>query len=112
MGSLEPNEDPVDGARREAHEETGLSVTPTALVGVYHRSPGVAVDTRTVFVYEATVDDANAVPRPPEDESVMDVGWYAPKAFDDLEIRAPYVEAAVRDHHAGQRYPLDLTTVL
>jgi 8-oxo-dGTP pyrophosphatase MutT (NUDIX family) len=34
-GSPEPNEEPALAAVREAHEETGLIVTPTRFVGVY-----------------------------------------------------------------------------
>lgn len=34
-GTIEPGEEPAEAARREALEETGLTVTPERLVGVY-----------------------------------------------------------------------------
>lgn len=39
-GWVEPNESPDETATRETHEETGLIVHPTELIGVYHRPPG------------------------------------------------------------------------
>lgn len=39
-GYVDHGEDPAAAAAREAHEETGLVVRVTGLVGVYHNPPG------------------------------------------------------------------------
>jgi len=40
-GALDPGELPTHGVTREVQEETGISVTPSQLVGLYHWSDGV-----------------------------------------------------------------------
>jgi ADP-ribose pyrophosphatase YjhB (NUDIX family) len=50
-GFLEADETVIQGAIRETHEETGLLVEPTAIVGIYSRPQAAIV----VIAYEAVI---------------------------------------------------------
>jgi ADP-ribose pyrophosphatase YjhB (NUDIX family) len=50
-GFLEADETVIQGAVRETHEETGLEVEPTAIVGIYSRPQAYIV----VIAYEAAI---------------------------------------------------------
>jgi ADP-ribose pyrophosphatase len=48
-GSLDPHEDPVEGARRECHEEIGLVPGRIEQVGFLYPSPGFLTESMTFF---------------------------------------------------------------
>lgn len=109
-GRVETGETPVTGAQREASEEVGLDVTPTALVGIYlDRSPMVNGDV-LVFAFQARASGGS--PRAPADDSVAEVKWIDPAALERLDLRAPYVARAIADCRDGRSYGLDLVTDL
>jgi len=81
-GAIEPGETPVDAAVREMHEETGLAVRVTRLVGVFG-GPDFVVDykngDRTSYVmavYEAVAGDGRT-PAPDERE-LLELRWVLP----------------------------------
>jgi 8-oxo-dGTP pyrophosphatase MutT (NUDIX family) len=110
-GGLEPGESPVDGAIREALEETACHFTPQALLGVYlarnpdsERGPGV---TYLRFAFCGSASDP--VPGRALDSPVVRTLWMT---FDEIaaagdRLRGPLVLQCVADHRAGCRLPLD-----
>lgn len=97
-GYLDPGESFEDAARREAFEESGISIELTALAGVYH-SP--AVNAVTV-VYRARAGDPAAPVR--MDFESSDHAWVARSAVAGwLPVMAfPSMAAAVADWAAGR----------
>jgi ADP-ribose pyrophosphatase len=49
-GVLEPGEDPVEGARREVREETGMSAGKLLNIGEMYLAPGYSTELMTVFL--------------------------------------------------------------
>jgi 8-oxo-dGTP pyrophosphatase MutT (NUDIX family) len=73
-GVCMPGEDPVRGAERELHEETGLSLRAGSLSGVYFE-PGHDLGAFLHFVFRFGADGRQQpVAQPPE---ISDVGWFA-----------------------------------
>lgn len=98
-GRLEPGETPVACARREAREETGLEVTPTALVGVYLDRDETVDGEVLVHVFRSTATDG--LPTVPADDSVTDLAWVTAEELEALDRRAAYVARAVADARSG-----------
>ena len=110
-GGLEPGESPLDGAMREALEETACHFTPEALLGVYlarnpdsERGPGV---TYMRFAFCGTASDP--VPGQALDHPVVRTLWMTADevAAAKDRLRGPLVLQCVLDHAAGRRLPLD-----
>lgn len=110
-GGLEPGESPIDGAVREALEETACHFTPEALLGVYmarnpdsDRGPGV---TYLRFAFCGSASDP--VPGRALDSPVVRTLWMT---FDEIvaasdRLRGPLVLQCIADHRAGRRLPLE-----
>ena len=109
-GGLEAGESPLDGAIREALEETACHFTPAALLGVYmarnpdsERGPGV---TYMRFAFCGTASDP--VPGRTLDSPVVRTLWMT---FDEIaaasdRLRGPLVLQCIADHRDGRRLPL------
>jgi len=109
-GGLEAGESPLEGAIREALEETACHFTPEALLGVYvarnpdsERGPGV---TYMRFAFCGTASDP--VPGRTLDSPVVRTLWMT---FDEIvaatpRLRGPLVLQCIADHRAGRRLPL------
>ena len=70
-GRVEPGEDLLEAARREALEESGCSVEVGRLTGLYFD-----VDAATLlFVFRAVSTTANPQPDP-NDEDAVEAGWF------------------------------------
>jgi phosphatase NudJ len=111
-GGLEPGESPMEGAIREALEETACHFTPEALLGVYmarnpdsERGPGV---TYLRFAFCGSASDP--VPGRPLDSPVVRTLWmtYDEIAAAGERLRGPLVLQCIADHRAGRRLPLDV----
>ena len=105
-GHWEAGETLVEAVVREALEETGWEVEPTALLGVYsHRPPDLAYDfLRFAFIAEARKHHAARK----LDKGILRAVWLAP---DELrrEVprhRSPLVQRCVDDFLAGRKHPL------
>ena len=107
-GHLEPGEALAAAAAREALEETGWRVRPTALIGVYRWE---APDTGATFVRFSFA----AEPREHDAARTLDIGiaravWMS---YDEIvacraDHRSPLVQRCIDDYRAGMRWPLDL----
>ena len=104
-GSLEIGETPVEGARREAKEETGLTVEPESLVKNY--IPPESEDPNNIvnFVYHSKIQSEEVSIR--EEDTVIDYGWFTEEEIEDLNLRASYILAAIQDYKKGDGYPAD-----
>jgi 8-oxo-dGTP pyrophosphatase MutT (NUDIX family) len=111
-GHLDPGESLQQAAVREALEETGWHVEPTALLGLYmarYASAKEEVDVtylRHAFVCRPLSHDAAR----PLDVGIVRAFWMTPDEIlaERARHRSPAVERTVRDWLAGRRFPLDL----
>jgi len=109
-GHLEPGETLAAAASREALEETGYRVSPTALVGIYRwRSP----ETGATFIRFAFAADivAHHAARP-LDAGILRVLWlgYEELTAQRAKHRSPLVLRCIDDYRAGSRRPLEHIT--
>jgi len=70
-GKLEPNEPPLETARRELIEEAGVSAHDWASLGVYLSSPGVFTEVLHLFL----ATGLEAATSHPEASEVFEVHW-------------------------------------
>jgi 8-oxo-dGTP pyrophosphatase MutT (NUDIX family) len=111
-GHLDPGESLQDAAVRETLEETGWTVEPVALLGVYmarYRNAAAGTDVtylRHAFVCRAVSHDAHR----PLDQPVVRALWMTPEEVIAARTRhrSPLVERSIVDYLAGRRFPLDL----
>lgn len=107
-GHWEDGETLIDGAIREALEETGWDVRPTALLGIYEYEPaGLGYGfLRFAFLADAVRHHADR----PLDDGIAAAVWLTP---DELRAasarhRSPMVQRAVDDALAGRSLPLSV----
>jgi 8-oxo-dGTP pyrophosphatase MutT (NUDIX family) len=106
-GHLEQGESLIEAVVREAREETGWHIRPTAVVGVHQwTSPSARTFLRVCFAGSALGHDATRT---------LDAGIRAALWLTRAEIiarsgalRSPMVRQCIDDYLAGKRYPLDL----
>lgn len=106
-GHLEDRERLVDAAVRETLEETGWTVEPQHLIGIYQwrsteHGDGVI---RCCFAARAVSHD----PTRPLDTGIRRALWLTREEIVDLgeRLRSPLVLASIDDWLAGARLPLD-----
>lgn len=110
-GHLEPGESPLDGAVREALEETARPFRPQALLGVYLAGSLDAEGTSATWLRIAYCGAAGA----PEPGRALDRGIVRTLWMTLGEVRAsqsrhrsPLVLRCVEDHARGRRFALDV----
>ena len=106
-GHWEENETLLEAVQREALEETGWEVRPTALLGLYHFQPA-DLDygfLRVAFVCEALRHH----PERKLDAGIARAVWLTPAEIEQQKARhrSPSLSACLRDYLAGRRLPLD-----
>lgn len=111
-GHLEPDESLVEAARREALEETGWQVEPTAFVGAYQwkapddgRGDAGRHYLRMAFAADPVRHEAGRT----LDEGILQVLWLTPGELhaQSARHRSPLVWRVVEDFLAGRRHSLD-----
>ncbi|HEV8441500.1 MAG TPA: NUDIX domain-containing protein [Methylomirabilota bacterium] len=98
-GAVEQGESPMDGAVREIQEETGLSVTPTGLTGIYYDPEADFLH----FVFHCVPTASDAVPRADGAEVDQAAFWSPdrlPRPISD------FTRLRIRDGMAGAKYPM------
>lgn len=110
-GGLEPGESMVEGAMREALEETACHFTPQALLGVYlARNPDSERGEGATYVRFAFCGTASdPVPGQALDSPVVRTLWMTADEIAAARdrLRGPLVLQCIADHQAGKRLPLD-----
>jgi 8-oxo-dGTP pyrophosphatase MutT (NUDIX family) len=105
-GHVEAGESLPDAAVREALEETGWHVQPTALIGIYRWRSTESGETfiRFSFAGNATGHDAAR----PLDSGIVSALWlsYGDIVARSREHRSPLVLRCIEDYRAGKRWPL------
>lgn len=104
-GHVEQGETLIDAAKREALEETGFEVEPTALLGLYTYAPE---NTPNVTYYRVCfIAKAIHHYERPLDEGIIRAVWLT---LDELiateRARSPLVIQCIKDYLNGQSFPL------
>lgn len=107
-GHVEANEDLVDAIKREVVEETGLTITPDHLCGIYYfyREDLDLYYLRFCFVCELD-DFATTKPQDPE---IIQAIWLTKEELlaKGSQIRSELVIPCIEDYLAGKKYPLTM----
>lgn len=105
-GHLEAHESLVMACEREILEETGLSLTPQALVRIdqFSASPELAF---LRFTFCCSL--ADALPTQPQDADITAAHWlsYAEISARQSQLRSPLVLDTIDAYLRGERLPLD-----
>jgi len=110
-GHLDPGESPLEGAVREALEETARIFVPDRFLGVYlarYQRPSRPEDvTYLRLAFGGTAGDADAAR--PLDTGIVRTLWMT---LDEVRAtrerhRSALVLRCIEDYAAGKRYPLD-----
>ncbi len=98
-GFLEEGEHPLDGLKRELHEETGVEIEPLDFLGVWIDRYGSDSTAQATLNLYWTARIVNGEPEPADD--VSELAWFAPDKLPPPEEVAfenvPKVLAAWRD---------------
>lgn len=104
-GHLDPGESLIEAARRETLEETGYSVEPSALVGVYQLDVRQRHFVRFSFAARVIAHD----PQRELDVGIRRALWLS---RDEIaargNLRSAMVLRSIDDYLGGRRIPLDL----
>jgi ADP-ribose pyrophosphatase YjhB (NUDIX family) len=110
-GHLEQGESLFEAVVREAREETGWHIRPTAIVGIHQwTSASARTFLRVTFAGAAVEHD----PMPALDPDIRNVLWLtrAEIAARGESLRSPMVLRCVDDYLQGKLYPLELLVQL
>ena len=109
-GHLECREALTDAVIREVLEETGRTIVPESLVGIYNWRNEAKDITYIRFVFSGRITHHDTVRA--LDQGIVATHWLS---FDEIVarqalLRSPMVLRCIEDYRAGKRYPLDLIT--
>jgi phosphatase NudJ len=104
-GHVEPGESVLDAVRREVREETGLALTPEAIVGLYPLKAANGQDYFRVCFMGTVPEQAVAIP---EDPGILRCLWLTREELAAASLRSGWVLRCLDDALAGRRFSLDL----
>jgi 8-oxo-dGTP pyrophosphatase MutT (NUDIX family) len=104
-GHVEAGESLVDAVCREVREETGLTFTPKAVVGLYPLRAANGKDYFRVCFTGTVPEGAEAVP---EDPTILRCLWLSRDELAAAALRSGWVLRCLDDALAGRHFPLDL----
>ncbi len=105
-GHLESNENLVDAVKRELLEETGLTLQPDYLSGIYyfHRPDLSLYFLRFCFVFEVE----QCLDATPQDQEILTTHWLDIEQITKKkdQLRSSMVMECIEDYLKGQKIPL------
>jgi len=105
-GHLEEQESLINAIKREVREETGLSLTPDYLCGIYyiHRADLNLYFLRFCFVIELS----QFLQGQPQDDEIIDTHWLTLEQIKQKgpQLRSTMVLECIEDYLAGNKIPL------
>lgn len=107
-GHVELRESLIDAVIREVAEETGLTYTPTALLGTYLLSPAANGKTYLRFCFVGDVPEAQQAS--PQDSDIIENCWLSKEEITQLpkqKLRSALVLQCLKDYLRGVRLPLE-----
>lgn len=107
-GHVEENEDLITAICREVNEETGLTLTPTAWLGISQlQASNQHVYIRVNFLFEPTSLPCHYHPL---DSDILALHWLSDTEVSahHLPVRSQLVSDAIRHYHSQARLPLSL----
>lgn len=111
-GWIDVGENPIDAAKREAKEETGLDFAPTHILGVYSLAKYNANiahhSIKIIFIGTISNEKTGELA-----EDVSETKWFEPEEIYQMDasvLRDLDIKKMVKDYFSGQRFPLDLLT--
>ena len=107
-GHVELNESLTEAVIREVKEETGLSFSPSAMIGTYLLSPASNGKTYLRFCFVGKTDDSETVN--PQDPDILDAQWFSEEeitAIPKESLRSALVLNCLSDYLQGKRIPLE-----
>jgi phosphatase NudJ len=106
-GHLELNETLAQAASRELLEETGLTLLPLGLLGIYNLYAYNGTHyLRFCFIFEMC--DTLKIPKP-IDPDIISADWYTLEQIKTLPLRSPLVLKCIED--SLHKQPLNLDTI-
>ncbi|WP_115718500.1 NUDIX domain-containing protein [Gallaecimonas mangrovi] len=103
-GHWEPGENLIAAAKRELWEETGLTLAPQGLVGLYHLTLPHKTFWRHVFY--ARIDSPMATF--PQDSDILNCQWLSLAELENRPLRSHLVTDCIADFQSGHHYPLSV----
>lgn len=105
-GHLEKEENLISAIKREVLEETGLSLSPTYLSGIYYfyRADIKLYYLRFCFVIEVE----QQIKGKPQDDEIVDSHWLTLQEIKEKgpQLRSSMVLECIEDYLAGNKIPL------
>ena len=108
-GHVELGESILDAVCREVREETGLTFSPDAIVGLYPLQAASGQDYFRIC-FTGTVPDG--VEAAPEDPEILRCHWLTRPELATASLRSGWVLRCLDDALAGRRFPLDLVAAI
>lgn len=107
-GHWEEGETLIEGARREALEETGWEIEPESVLGLYHYQPP-----ELDYCFLRIAFAARAVRHHPQrtlDSGILRAVWMTREDIEQQRERhrSPMLMRCIDDYLAGRRYPLSM----
>lgn len=112
-GWIDVGEDPVEAAKREVKEETGLDFEPTGLIGIYslYRKDLQEKIGATPHAIKLVFRGNWSGEAKHDGSEIMELRWFPPEEIEKMgmdELRDLDIKKEVADYFAGKSYSLEI----